>query len=141
MVFFIFYKLYTIVVAIVVFNVHTAKIKDRTRCREFPCLIFHDDFNNLDHSVWDHLITTTPTGNGEFQYYTNNRTNSFIKEGVLYLKPTLTNDTFSDDFLTSGRYYIYKLWVVVQLQICVSPNLGCFKCTNIRESQEVTQVA
>lgn len=31
-------------------------------------------------------------GNWEFEYYINNRTNSFVKDNVLYLKPTLTSD-------------------------------------------------
>jgi len=29
----------------------------------------------------------------EFQLYTNNRSNSYVENGVLYLQPTLTSDT------------------------------------------------
>jgi hypothetical protein len=38
-------------------------------------------------------LKTTNTTNREFQYYTNNRTNSFVEDGVLYLQPTLTENT------------------------------------------------
>lgn len=30
------------------------------------------------------------------QYYTNNRTNSFVEDGVLYLQPTLLADRIGD---------------------------------------------
>lgn len=32
----------------------------------------------------------------EFQYYTNNRTNSFVEDGVLFLQPTLTENTIGE---------------------------------------------
>lgn len=47
--------------------------------------------------------TLLPGGNGlghshrEFQYYTNNRTNSFVEDGVLYLQPTLTANTIGEE--------------------------------------------
>lgn len=30
------------------------------------------------------------------QYYTNNRSNSFVDDGVLHLQPTLTSDLIGD---------------------------------------------
>jgi len=80
-----------------------AIIKDVATCEEYPCLIFKDDFDTLDFKTWEHLKTAAFTGNKEFQYYTNNRTNSYIKNGSLLLKPTLTNDTFDEEFLYSGK--------------------------------------
>lgn len=38
----------------------------------------------------------------EFQWFTNNRSNSFVKEGNLFIKPTLTVDEFGEPFLRSG---------------------------------------
>jgi len=35
-------------------------------------------------------------GNWEFEYYTNNRTNSFVKEDILHLQPSFTEDTIGD---------------------------------------------
>ena len=58
-----------------------------------------------------------PTGNKEFQYYTNNRTNSYVKNGVLHLKPTLTNDIYGDDFLVSGEL---DLWGNSPGTVCTS---------------------
>ena len=34
------------------------------------------------------------------QYYTNNRSNSFVRDGVLYLKPTLTSDFLGDNLMS-----------------------------------------
>ena len=33
----------------------------------------------------------------EFQLYTNNRSNSYVEDGVLYLQPTLTADTIGEE--------------------------------------------
>mmetsp|Transcript_56125 Transcript_56125/g.93538 ORF Transcript_56125/g.93538 Transcript_56125/m.93538 type:complete len:431 (-) Transcript_56125:97-1389(-) len=74
----------------------------------FGALIFEENFDTLDLSRWQHELTLSGGGNWEFEYYTNNRTNSYVKNGVLYIKPTLTNNTFtSDNFLTSGDINIW----------------------------------
>ena len=36
------------------------------------------------------------------QYYRNNRQNSYVKDGVLYIKPTLTADEYGEEFLYNG---------------------------------------
>ncbi|KAK3576707.1 hypothetical protein CHS0354_024321 [Potamilus streckersoni] len=76
-------------------------------CTSYPCLIFHDDFETLNHEVWEHEITAGGGGNWEFQYYTNNRSNSYVRDGVLYIKPTLTSEHFGEEFLTHGSL---ELW-------------------------------
>jgi len=45
-------------------------------------------------------------GNNEFQLYKNSRKNSFVKDGVLYLKPTLTADDITEDVVKSGIYVL-----------------------------------
>lgn len=65
-------------------------------------LIFEDEFDQLLSSNWEHEITLAGGGNWEFQAYTHNRTNSYVRDGILYLKATLTSDTFGEEFLTSG---------------------------------------
>jgi hypothetical protein len=35
------------------------------------------------------------------QLYTNNRSNSFVEDGVLYLQPTLTSDTIGKENVSS----------------------------------------
>lgn len=45
--------------------------------------------------------------NLEFQWYTNNRSNSFCEEGFLHLRPTLTADLVGETFLTAGTLNIH----------------------------------
>jgi len=40
--------------------------------------------------------------NWEFEIYNNNRSNSFVRDGKLYIKPTLTTDKYGEDFLANG---------------------------------------
>ncbi|KAF8979219.1 hypothetical protein BGZ46_005687 [Entomortierella lignicola] len=56
------------------------------------CLLFADEFDTLDNSVWRHDLTLTGGGNYEVQAYINNRTNTFVKDGVFYIRPTLTEN-------------------------------------------------
>ncbi|KAF0306960.1 Beta-1,3-glucan-binding protein [Amphibalanus amphitrite] len=65
-------------------------------------LIFEDNFDELDLVTWQHELTLWGGGNNEFEGYNNNRTNSYIRDGVLYLRPTLTAERFGEDFLYSG---------------------------------------
>ncbi|CAH2236983.1 jg9475 [Pararge aegeria aegeria] len=69
-------------------------------------LIFSDEFNTFDLEKWQHELTLAGGGNWEFQYYDNNRTNSFTENGVLFLRPSLTSDQFGSVFLRSGRLNI-----------------------------------
>lgn len=48
-------------------------------------LIFEDNFDTLDFSKWQHELTMGGGGNWEFEIYRNNRTNSFVDDGVLHL--------------------------------------------------------
>lgn len=91
-------------------------------------LIFEETFDNFDLDVWQHDITL----NGdrvsskaftvenlrfkylwrfsqelEFQYYTNNRSNSFVEDGNLNIRPTLTSDDFGELFLYTGSLNLH----------------------------------
>ncbi|CAH0546480.1 unnamed protein product [Brassicogethes aeneus] len=70
-------------------------------------LIFEDDFDTLDLKKWQHELTLGGGGNWEFQYYNNNRTNSYVENGILHIKPTLLADEKGEAFLTSGTLEIY----------------------------------
>ncbi|KAK7088454.1 beta-1,3-glucan-binding protein-like [Littorina saxatilis] len=97
-------------------------IDDRT-CTSFPCLVFEDNFNFINHRVWEHEITAAGGGNWEFQYYTNNRTNSYTKNGVLYIKPTLTSDHYGVEYLEHGAL---NLWGSSAADVCTSNmDWGC----------------
>ncbi|CAH1155650.1 unnamed protein product [Phaedon cochleariae] len=65
-------------------------------------LIFEDNFKKLDLTKWQHELTLGGGGNWEFQWYTNNRSNSYVEDGILHIKPTLVADDYGNDFLYSG---------------------------------------
>lgn len=65
-------------------------------------LVWEDQFEFLDFSKWQHEITMGGGGNWEFEWYTNNRTNSFVEDGVLYLQPTLTLENLGEQVLQTG---------------------------------------
>ena len=48
-------------------------------------LIFDDEFDTLDFDKWQHELTMGGGGNWEFEWYVNNRTNSFVDNGVLHI--------------------------------------------------------
>lgn len=71
-------------------------------------LIFSDDFDKLDLSKWQYEVTASGGGNGEFEYYTSHSNNSYVRDGVLFLRPTLTSDRFGEAAVESG--YTLNLW-------------------------------
>lgn len=55
-------------------------------------LFFYAD--KMKHGLidtWSHEITLAGGGNWEFQMYSNNRTNSFVEDGILHIRPTRKN--------------------------------------------------
>ncbi|XP_018563526.1 beta-1,3-glucan-binding protein-like [Anoplophora glabripennis] len=65
-------------------------------------LIFQDNFDDFKLPVWQHELTLGGGGNWEFQWYNNNRTNSYVENGILHIKPTLLADEKGESFLYSG---------------------------------------
>jgi len=61
-------------------------------------LIFEDNFDSLNTNVWHHEINVNGGYNNEFQVYDKDPANTFIRDGVLYLKPTLTLDKFGGNY-------------------------------------------
>ncbi|ERL93924.1 beta-1,3-glucan-binding protein-like [Dendroctonus ponderosae] len=83
-------------------------------------LIFEDQFDSFDVSTWQHEITLSGCGNGEFQYYRNSRSNSYTLDGKLHIKPTYLVDDYGQDFLCSGTLNITAE--------CTNPdNNGCLR--------------
>ena len=62
-----------------------------------PKLIFNEEFNTFDLDLWKHTIKGE-----DFVTYVNNRTNSFVQDGKLFLQPTLAADTLGEAFLKNG---------------------------------------
>jgi len=70
-------------------------------------LIWEDNFDKLDFNKWQHEITMGGGGNWEFEVYRNNRTNSFVKDSTLFLKPTTTADALTEESMMYGDYNIW----------------------------------
>jgi len=102
-----------------------------TPSRKGETLKFEDDFNNFDLSLWKHEITMGGGGNWEFEWYTNNRTNSYVKDGVLYLKPTMTADTIGENQMTGVIPYTMDIYGSQPADLCTSEAwYGCFRVSN-----------
>ena len=92
-------------------------------------LIFGDEFNTFNKSVWNHMITSWRGGLNQFQYYTNRSENrwifrsspvtwwfnddnhqshSWVANGMLHIKPTFTADRFNESFLYNGTLNLLK---------------------------------
>ncbi|KXN69864.1 glycoside hydrolase family 16 protein, partial [Conidiobolus coronatus NRRL 28638] len=52
--------------------------------------------------TWKHDITLGGGGNWEFEYYSNNRSTSFVKNGKLHLRPILTSESIGEDAVKNG---------------------------------------
>jgi hypothetical protein len=86
-------------------------------------LIFEDTFDTLNFKNWQHELTMGGGGNWEFEWYVNNRTNSFVKEGVLYLAPTLTEDAIGENAMKTGDV---NIWGGSPADLCTANNFyGC----------------
>ena len=70
-------------------------------------LIWEDDFNTLDFTKWQHELTKSGGGNWEFEEYRNNRTNTFTRDGVLYIQPNLAVDYYGEETLRNGASAIW----------------------------------
>ena len=91
-----------------------------------PKLMFDDEFDTFNLTMWKHEITLGGGGNWEFEYYDNNRSNSYVKDGVLYLKPTFLADDIGEANLQNG--YIMDIWGSEPAALCTGPQFyGCFR--------------
>ncbi len=70
-------------------------------------LILEDNFDTFNFSLWQHQITLAGGGNFEFQYYTNNRSNSYVRDGKLYINPTLTADEIGENGIRFGTLNVW----------------------------------
>ncbi|XP_050515652.1 beta-1,3-glucan-binding protein-like [Diabrotica virgifera virgifera] len=107
--------LVVLTVIVLLQNVHTCKKSITTVSGNYApkevCsgkIIFEDNFDELDLNKWNHEQTLGGGGNWEFQWYTNDRNNSYVKDGELHIRPTLLADQYGNDFLYSGTIDLGK---------------------------------
>ncbi|XP_050415452.1 beta-1,3-glucan-binding protein [Patella vulgata] len=88
---------------------------------------FRDDFNgnHLDTNHWTVQVTATGEYHKEFQVYTNDHRNVYVKNGKLYIKPTLAVDSghFTENDLYHGVLDVKKTWGTCTF----SGNRGCYR--------------
>ncbi|UZJ55643.1 hypothetical protein CBS101457_004963 [Exobasidium rhododendri] len=89
------------------------------------CLVLDEQFagTEIDTSVWTHEQQTGGWGTGEFEWTTDSTNNSFIKDGSLYIVPTLTADALGDAAIIDG----YSLNLTASNQ-CTSANKSDIYC-------------
>lgn len=86
-------------------------------------LIFEDNFDTLNFKTWEHELTMSGGGNWEFEWYVNNRSNSYVRDGILYLRPTLTEDAIGENTLRTGTV---DIWGGAPADLCTGNNFyGC----------------
>ena len=79
-------------------------------------LVFEEEFNTFDLARWKHEITLGGGGNWEFQYYNNDRINSFVRNGSLYIHPTLLADVIGEGAIMNG--FRFDVWGASPADLC-----------------------
>jgi hypothetical protein len=93
--------------------------------------VWQDEFDRLDGNKWQHEVTATGGGNSEFQLYTQDGANSYVKDGKLFIKPTLlvnaknpkTGKPYGGDFMQKGVLDVNSLYG----KCTNSDNGGCYR--------------
>ncbi|TDL18550.1 concanavalin A-like lectin/glucanase [Rickenella mellea] len=72
------------------------------------CLVMDENFDTFDTlNVWRHEVDLGGFGNGQFEMTTSSPNNSFVRDGVLYIVPTLTSDVIGNQAIFDG--YTFNL--------------------------------
>lgn len=89
-------------------------------------LALSDDFDDFNMSLWKHQITLRGGGGSEFEYYTNNRSNSYVTGGCLYIQPTKLAETIGEQNVRNG--FTLDVWGSNPADLCTSNDAsGCLK--------------
>lgn len=89
-------------------------------------LTLDEEFDTFNLSLWKHELTLSGGGNWEFEGYYNNRSNSYVKNGVLYIKPTLLEDQIGIDNLRNG--FTMDIWGGSPADLCTENSFyGCLR--------------
>ncbi|CAM6031422.1 unnamed protein product, partial [Sphagnum compactum] len=83
-------------------------------------------FDDFDLSVWEHEVSLYGGYNGEFEWYTNDRQNSYTKDGKLYITPTLTYKYLPCQCQDQLYNYALNLWDIAPNVCTVSDEEGCY---------------
>ncbi|KAH3778376.1 hypothetical protein DPMN_179832 [Dreissena polymorpha] len=95
------------------------------RSRRAEQRVMRDDFDGstLNRGLWDYELSMYGGYNGEFQVYTCDSNNVFLRNGHLFIKPTLTSEKYGEGYLHSGTMDMTQL-----CGSCTEPNVnGCHR--------------
>ena len=89
-------------------------------------VVLSDEFDDFNLSLWKHEITLSGGGNWEFEYYNNNRSNSYVRNGVLNIKGKLLADMIGDANVKGG--YTLDAWGGSPADLCTENfDYGCMR--------------
>lgn len=84
-------------------------------------LVFSEDWSKgINFALWKHELTMSGGGNWEFEYYVNNRSNSYVDNGILFLAPTLTADRIGEDAVSGAVPTTLDIWGGTPSDVCTS---------------------
>ncbi|KAG5722255.1 Beta-1,3-glucan-binding protein [Termitomyces sp. T112] len=74
------------------------------------CIVLDENFDNPDqvfgpNGTFFREVNMDGFGTGEFEMTTSSTNNSFVKDGMLYIVPTLTSDNIGSDAVFNGTIY------------------------------------
>ncbi|KAH9503458.1 Beta-1,3-glucan-binding protein [Bulinus truncatus] len=92
--------------------------------RHIRAVIFRDDFNSFDKGRWKYEVSMYGGYNGEFQVYTNDPKNVFVRNGQLHIHPmpTVEDSRFDENFLFHGHMdmsALFGMCTISDLHGCV----------------------
>ena len=73
------------------------------------CNVLSDDFSSFNEDTWQRNVSLGGFGNGEFEMTTASSNNLYIKNGQLYIFPTLTSDEIGTDAVLGNTKTTYNL--------------------------------
>ncbi|EAU86691.2 glucan 1,3-beta-glucosidase [Coprinopsis cinerea okayama7 len=92
------------------------------------CMVMNENFNgdSLDSDNWNVEIQMGGFGNGEFQMTSAREENLFIKNGQLYMYPTLTSESLGIDIFDGSNYTIEDCTAGEDFTSYIGPAQGSF---------------
>ena len=86
------------------------------------CMVLNENFDSLDlNNRWTRDVELSGFGNGEFQMATASNDNLFVRNGELYILPTLTSDVIGRQNVLNG--YTYNITGCTNANRASSPSL------------------
>ncbi|KAK7485944.1 hypothetical protein BaRGS_00022810 [Batillaria attramentaria] len=74
--------------------------------------VFYDDFSSghIDPNKWHFDVGVVGTSPYHMEMWTPDPKNAYVKNGVLYMRPTYTEDYFGNNFLHNGHLDMKATW-------------------------------